>query len=154
MAGWLPIDAEGRLKLPSSVSQHACSSVNPRRQEGPLAPSINLDASNRFAFAADLGLDKILTFRFDAAKGTLTPHDPPSVATAPGAGPRHFAFHPSGRFAYVINELDSTVISFSYDAAAGVLREIQTITTLPGDFSGENYPAQVPVHPPGRFPYG
>src|SRR5439155_16858837 len=130
------------------------SSVNPGRQEGPHAHSINLDPANRFAIAADLGLDKVFVYRFEAARGTLTPHDPPSVATAPGAGPRHFAFHPSGRFAYVINELDSTVISFSYDAAAGVLREIQTITTLPGDFSGEYYPAEVLVHPSGQFLYG
>lgn len=150
----LPIDAEGQLEPPSSVIKHAGSSVNPGRQEGPHAHSINLDAANRFAFAADLGLDKLLVYRFDAEQGTLTPHDPPSVSTAPGAGPRHFAFHPSGRFAYLINELDSTVIAFSCDAAAGVLREIQTITTLPGDFSGENYPAEVLVHPSGKFLYG
>ena len=150
----LPIDADGRLKPPSCFIQHEGSSVNPGRQEGPHAHSINLDAANRFAFAADLGLDQILIYRFDGAKGTLTPHDPPSVSTAPGAGPRHFAFHPSGRFAYVINELDSTVIAFSYDAAAGVLRQIQTITTLPDDFSGENYPAEVLAHPSGKFLYG
>jgi 6-phosphogluconolactonase len=79
---------------------------------------------------------------------------PPSVATAPGAGPRHFAFHPSGRFAYVINELDSTVTAFRYDAAAGALSGIQAITTLPAGFTGENYPAEVVVHPSGRFLYG
>jgi 6-phosphogluconolactonase len=150
----LPIDTEGQLKPASCVIQHAGSSVNPRRQEGPHAHSINLDAANRFAFTADLGLDKLFIYRFDASKGTLTPHDPPSVSTAPGAGPRHFAFHPSGRFAYLINELDSTVIAFGYDAAAGVLREIQTISTLPRDFSGENYPAEVLVHPSGKFLYG
>jgi 6-phosphogluconolactonase len=150
----LPLGAEGRLQPPSSVIQHAGSSINPRRQEGPHAHSINLDAANRFAFAADLGLDKVFIYRFDAAQGTLTPHDPPSVSTAPGAGPRHFAFHPSGRFAYVINELDSTVIAFAYDAAAGTLKEIQTITTLPGGFTGENYPAEVLVHPSGSFLYG
>jgi 6-phosphogluconolactonase len=148
------VDAEGRLKPPSSVIQHAGSSVNPGRQEGPHAHSINLDPANRYALAADLGLDKILIYRFDAAKGTLTPHEPPSVSTAPGAGPRHLAFHPSGRFAYVINELDSTVIAFRYDAAAGTLKEIQTITTLPGGFTGENYPAEVLAHPTGRFLYG
>jgi 6-phosphogluconolactonase len=148
----LPIDAEGRLKPPSSVIQHTGSSVNSTRQEGPHAHSINLDAAGRFAFAADLGLDKILIYRFDAANGTLT--DPPSVSTAAGAGPRHLAFHPSGRFAYVINELNSTVTAFSYDPAAGALREIQTITTLPGDFADENYPAEVLAHPSGKFLYG
>src|SRR5207249_1306883 len=150
----LPIDAEGRLRPPSSVIQHVGSSVDSGRQEGPHAHSINLDTANRFAFAADLGLDQILIYRFDAAQGTLAPHDPPSVSTVPGAGPRHFAFHSSGRFAYVINELDSTVIAFRYDAAAGILQEIQTITTLPEQFSGENYPAEVMVHPSGQFLYG
>lgn len=150
----LPLDAEGRLQPPSSIVQHAGSSVNPSRQEGPHAHSINLDAAGRFAFAADLGLDQVVVYRFDAARGTLTPHDPPAVSTAPGAGPRHFAFHPSGRFAYVINELDSTVTAFAYEAAAGVLREIQTITTLPDGFTGENYPAEVLVHPNGQFLYG
>jgi 6-phosphogluconolactonase len=128
--------------------------VDPGRQEGPHAHSINLDTANRFAFAADLGLDQVLLYRFDAAAGTLTPHDPPSVSTAPGAGPRHFAFHPSGRFAYVINELDSTVTAFRYEADAGTLSEIQVITTLPEGFSGENYPAEVVAHPSGRFLYG
>jgi 6-phosphogluconolactonase len=149
----LPIDAEGRLKPPSSVVQHHGSSVDPSRQEGPHAHSINLDAANGFALACDLGLDQVLVYRFDASSGTLTPHDPPA-ATAPGAGPRHLAFHPSGRFAYVINELDSTVTAFRYDATAGALQEIQTITTLPDGFSGENYPAEVLVHPSGRFLYG
>jgi 6-phosphogluconolactonase len=150
----LPLDGEGRLKPPSSAIQHVGSSMDPGRQEGPHAHSINLDAANRFAFAADLGLDQVLVYRFDAASGTLTPHEPPAASTAPGAGPRHFAFHLSGRFAYVINELDSTVTAFRYDAGAGVLSEIQTITTLPGGFSGENYPAEVLVHPSGRFLYG
>jgi 6-phosphogluconolactonase len=150
----LPIDAEGRLQPPSSRIQHAGSSVNPGRQEGPHAHSINLDAANRYAFAADLGLDKVLVYHFDREQGSLTAHDPPSVSVAPGSGPRHFAFHPSGRFAYVINELDSTTTAFSYDAAAGALSEIQTITTLPVDFTGENYPAEVLVHPSGRFLYG
>src|SRR5438034_7764746 len=111
----LPIGADGRLSPPSSTIQHAGSSVDPQRQEGPHAHSINLDAANRFVFAADLGLDQVLVYRFDAARGTLTPNEPPFAPVTPGAGPRHFAFHPTGRFAYVINELDSTVTAFSYD---------------------------------------
>jgi 6-phosphogluconolactonase len=150
----LPVDEGGRLKPPSSVIQHAGSSVNPGRQEAPHAHSVNLDAANRFAVVADLGLDKLFVYRFDAAAGMLAPHDPPSVSTAPGAGPRHFAFHPSGRFGYVINELDSTVTAFACEPAAGVLRQIQTITTLPAGFAGENYPAEVLVHPSGKFLYG
>ena len=149
----LPIDAEGRLKPPTSVIQHTGASVNPARQEGPHAHSINLDAANRFAFAADLGLDQILIYRYDTAPGTLTPHNLPSVATAPGAGPRHFAFHPSGRFAYVINELTSTVTAFRYDADAGVLREVQTVSTLPEHFDGANTGAEIDVHPSGKWLY-
>jgi 6-phosphogluconolactonase len=150
----LPVQADGRLAPAASFIQHHGSSIDPKRQEGPHAHSINLDAGNRFAFAADLGLDKVLVYRFDAAKGTLASHEPPSASTTPGAGPRHFAFHPSGRFAYVINELNSTVTAFSYDAAAGVLHAIQAVTTLPANFSGENYPAEVQVHRHGRFLYG
>jgi 6-phosphogluconolactonase len=150
----LPIGEDGRLGPPASAIQHAGSSVNPRRQEGPHAHSINLDAANRFAFAADLGLDRVLVYRFDAARSILVPHEPPSASVKPGAGPRHFAFHPSGRFAYVINELDSTVTAFTYDAEKGLLRELQAVTTLPPGFAGENYPAEVQVHPSGRFLYG
>ncbi|OGV71375.1 MAG: 6-phosphogluconolactonase [Lentisphaerae bacterium RIFOXYB12_FULL_65_16] len=150
----LPIDMDGRLREPSCAVQHRGSSVNRSRQEGPHAHSINLDAANRFAFAADLGTDKVYVYAFDPVQGTLTPHTPPAAAVKPGAGPRHFAFHPSGTSAYVINELDSTVTVFGYDAARGVLRDAQAISTLPEDFKETNYPAEVQVHPSGRFVYG
>jgi len=150
----LPIDEQGRLKPASCAIAHQGKSVNSERQEGPHAHSINLDAGNQFAFAADLGLDKILVYRFDAATGKLTPNAPPAALIAPGSGPRHFAFHPSGRFAYVINELGSTITVFWYDAESGVLSTIQTISTVPRDFKGTNYPAEVVVHPSGKFVYG
>ena len=150
----LPIDERGRLKRASSVVAHHGKGVNPSRQEAPHAHSINVDAGNRFAFAADLGLDKVFVYRFDSAAGTLTPNEPPSVAVAPGAGPRHFAFHPSGRFAYVINELGSTITAFWYDAENGTLSTIQTISTLPSGFKGINTGAEVVVHPSGKFVYG
>jgi 6-phosphogluconolactonase len=150
----LPIQADGRLGNATAVVQHKGSSVNKQRQERPHAHSINLDAANRFAFVADLGLDNVLIYRFDAARGTLTPNDPPWVNLAPGAGPRHFAFHPSGRFAYVINELASTVTALSYDADKGTLKELQTVTTLPKDFKGNSWTAEVVVHPSGKFLYG
>jgi len=150
----LPVGADGRLKERSAFVQHEGSSVNPERQKGPHAHSVNLDADNRFAFVADLGLDKILVYRFDPAKGTIVPNDPPAAKVTPGAGPRHFAFHPGGKFAYVINELNSTVIGWSYDPAKGVLTETQTITTLPEGFQGTNYPADVQVHRSGKFLYG
>ena len=150
----LPIDEQGRLKPASSSIAHQGKSVNPERQQEPHAHSFNLDAANKFAFAADLGLDKVLVYRFDAAAGKLTPNDPPAALIAPGSGPRHFAFHPSGRFAYVINELGSTITVFWYDADTGVLSTIQTISTVPPAFKGTNYPAEVVVHPSGKFVYG
>jgi 6-phosphogluconolactonase len=150
----LPIGEDGRLTAAKSAIQHKGKSVNPQRQEGPHAHSINIDPANRFAAAADLGLDEVLVYRFDADKQTLTPNDPPSVAVAPGAGPRHFAFHPSGKFAYVINEIGNTITAFDYDAMGGVLKEMQSISTLPADFNGTSYTAEVVAHPSGKFLYG
>lgn len=150
----LPILPDGSLGEATCSIQHEGKSVNPQRQEGPHAHSINLDPANKFAIVADLGIDKLLVYRFDAAKGTLEPNDPPFVATAPGAGPRHVAFHPSGKFVYAINELNSTVTAYRYDASKGVLTEIQTVSTLPEGFSGANTTAEVQVHPSGRFLYG
>jgi 6-phosphogluconolactonase len=150
----IPIGADGKLAEPSSVIQHQGSSVNKQRQSGPHAHSINLDAANKFAFCADLGLDKVLVYKFDPAKGTLTANDPPSVSVAPGAGPRHFAFHPDGKHAYVINEMANTVTVLDYDAERGVLKAGQSITTLPKDFKGTSYTAEVVVHPSGKFLYG
>jgi 6-phosphogluconolactonase len=150
----LPITADGSLSRASDVEQHEGSGPDPRRQEGPHGHSINLDAGNRFAVAADLGLDKLLVYRFDPEAGTLTPNDPPSSSVAPGAGPRHFDFHPNGRLAFAINELASTVTAFHYDPESGTLVETQTHSTLPGDFEGNNSTADIHVHPNGRFLYG
>ena len=151
----LPIDADGRLKPASSFVQHTGSSVNQSRQKEPHAHSVNVDASDRFAYVADLGLDKVLVYRYDSAKGTLTPNDPPFATVKPGSGPRHFALHPGGRFAYVINELTCMVTAFRNDAARGALTEIETVSTLPKgtamqpQFSG----SEVQVHPSGKFLY-
>jgi 6-phosphogluconolactonase len=151
----LPIAPDGRLGPASSFVQHEGSSVNPQRQKEPHAHSINLDAANHFAVAADLGLDKLLVYRFDSQDGTLTPNDPPFTKVAPGSGPRHFAFHPDGRHAYVINEIALTVTAFDYDPERGTLGEIQTISTLPEGFKGKGLStAEVQVHPSGRFLYG
>jgi 6-phosphogluconolactonase len=148
------IGPDGRLGQSTGFVQHSGSSVNPQRQKEPHAHSINLDAANRFAVAADLGLDQVLVYRFDGAKGTLSPNEPPSTSVKAGSGPRHFAFHPNGRNAYVINELASTVTAFQYDAAQGVLKETQTLSTLPKDFTGTSHTAEVQVHPSGKFLYG
>lgn len=152
----LPIGGDGRLRPASSSLQHEGSVADPKRQGGPHAHSINLDDANRFAIAADLGLDKLLINRFDPAKGTLTPNDPAFARVAPRSGPRHFAFHPDGRHAYVINEISCTVTGFDYDPEHGSLSEIQTISTLPeGVVVGPGLStAEVQVHPSGRFLYG
>lgn len=149
----LPIDEDGRLREASSFVQHKGSSINRQRQEAPHAHSINLDAAGAFAVVADLGLDKLLVYRFDAEQGHLTPNDPPYNAVAPGAGPRHFAFHPNGRLAYAINELHSTLTALAYDAKRGTLKEIETVSTLPEPVKG-NSTAEVQVHPSGKFVYG
>jgi len=150
----LPIQKNGKLKPASSVIQHTGSSVNPRRQKAPHAHSINLDKENRRAVAADLGIDKLLVYRFDPEKGTLAPHDPPAFKLAPGAGPRHFTFHPKGKFAYVINELNLTVTALAYDADRGAFKELQTISTLPGERRAGFSTAEVQAHPSGKFLYG
>lgn len=150
----LPIGPDGKLGQAASAIQHKGQSVDPQRQEKPHGHSINLDLANRFAFAADLGLDEILVYRFDPEKATLTPNDPPFAKVAGGAGPRHFAFHTSGKFAYVINEMGNTITAFDYDAEKGILREIQTIATLPAEYKDPSYTAEVVVHPSGKFVYG
>jgi 6-phosphogluconolactonase len=149
----LPIGEDGHLGDATSFIQHKGSSVNPQRQKGPHAHSINLDPANRFAFAPDLGLDKIMICRFDAVQHVLIPNDPPA-AVAPGSGPRHFDFHPNGRFAYAINELASTVTAFEYDGDRGTLQTMQTVSTLPDGFDGKSFTADVHVHPSGKFVYG
>lgn len=148
----LPILADGKLSPASSTIQHQGSSVDKQRQEGPHAHSINLDPANKFAFAADLGLDKVLVYRFDGSKGLLTANDPPAGVVAPGSGPRHFAFHPSGKYAFVNNEMTSTITSFAYDPAKGSLTEVHTLSTIPGPTPG-NSTAETVVHPSGKFVY-
>jgi 6-phosphogluconolactonase len=152
----LPIDPDGRLRPASSSMQHTGSSVNPTRQKAPHAHAINLDPENRFAYVPDLGLDKVMIYRFDAAKGLLTAADPPYAVTAPGAGPRHIAIAPTGRTAWVINEIDCTIAGFTRDARSGALTPLQTISTLPeGETVKQGFStAEVLLHPSGRFLYG
>ena len=149
----LPVAEDGTLGAATSVVQHKGKSVNPDRQKGPHAHGIAVSPDNRFVLVTDLGLDKVLVYRFDAEKGTLTAHEPAFAATKPGAGPRHVAFRPDGRFAYVVNELDSTVNAYAYDAAAGTLKEIQSVRTVPEHFDGANFPAEVDLHPSGKYLY-
>ena len=150
----IPIQTHGTLAKPTGFVQHEGSSVNPKRQKGPHAHSINVSPDDKFAFVADLGTDKVMIYKLDVEKGTITANDPPFAKLKPGAGPRHFAFAPNGKYAYVINELHCTVTAFAYEPASGALTEIQTIPTLPDEFDGSNTCAEVRIHPTGRFLYG
>ena len=152
----LPVGQDGRLREASAAIQHHGTSVNPERQEGPHAHCINNSPDNRFVLAADLGLDQVLVYRFDPARGSLAPNDPPFGKTPPGAGPRHFAFHPNGRFVYVINEIQCTASTFSYDAQRGALKLLATVSTVPKDYkvTKDDSTAEIRVHPSGKFVYG
>jgi 6-phosphogluconolactonase len=149
----LPIESGGRLSAPCTVVQHHGSSANPKRQAGPHAHFITTDPSDAFALACDLGLDKVLVYRFDKSAGALTPNVPPAAALEAGSGPRHLAFSPDGRQVYVVSEMGSTVTAFDYDPKRGALHPFQTISTLPRDFGGDNIAAEVAVHPSGKFLY-
>ena len=148
----LPVEADGKLHEAASVFQHKGTSVDKGRQEGPHAHSINTSPDGKFAFCADLGLDEILIYKLDASKGSMTPNDPPFTKVEGGSGPRHFAFHPSGKFAYTNGEMTSTVISMTYDAEKGMLNPFQIISSLPEATKG-NSTAEVVVHPSGKFLY-
>lgn len=157
-----PIASDGRLGGATDVVQHAGSGPNARRQGGPHAHMVTFDLSGRYALLVDLGIDRTLVYRLETA-GKLVPNEvaAPSGAmrqssgpSAPGAGPRHVGFHPSNRYAYVINELGCTVDVFAWNAAAGTLAPLQTIATLPAAFTGANTTAEIAVHPSGRFLYG
>ena len=137
--GAFPVHDDGSLGDPPVLIQHSGSSVDQRRQRGPYVP--------------DLGLDEILSYRLDAAKSSIAPNDPPFAKVPPGSGPRHFAFHPKGKFAYAVDEMKSTVTAFQYDAARGALTQMQNISTLPKDFTGEDNSAEIQVDAHGRFLY-
>jgi len=148
----LPIGADGKLAKASAVRTHEGKGPNAQRQDKPHAHGIYLDAAERFALSPDLGADRVFVSRFDAAKGALEAHG--EGVLDPGAGPRHLAFHPSGRYVYVINELTSTVSAFGYDAAKGALTPLSTVSALPEGFKGTSYTAEVEASPDGRFLYG
>jgi 6-phosphogluconolactonase len=150
----LPIQADGALAEPGTVIQHKGSSVNRERQAGPHAHSMTIDPANRLVLACDLGLDQVLAYRFDPAKATLVANDPPFTSVKPGLGPRHLAFHPTGRFVFLISEMGSALTVFAYDAKRGALKELQTLSTLPDGFAGKSAGAEVAVHPSGKFVYG
>lgn len=148
------IDAEGKLGKETAFVQHTGSSVNQSRQKEAHAHSINLDPANRFAFVADLGLDKVMVYKYDASAGTLTANNPAFAAIKAGGGPRHFALSPNGKHAYVNHEMTGHITAFNYDSANGTLTEIQTLSTLPGGNPVPgNSTAEILVHPSGKFVY-
>lgn len=149
----LPIRADGSLGAPTCVVPHTGSSVHPRRQRQPHVHAVNLAPDNRHALVADLGTDRVVVYRFDAAQGRLEPAISPALVLPPGSGPRHLAFHPRGRWVFVLNELSSQLALAEYDAATGRLDLRQLVSTLPADFRGENATAEVAVHPNGRWVY-
>lgn len=151
--GTFVIQDDGSLSLVKGFVQHSGSSVDKERQEGPHAHWIGVSPDNRFALVADLGLDDVLVYKFDDVRGGLTPNNPPFVEMKPGSGPRHLVFHPNGKFAYVVNEMASTVTALSYSAQKGSLSALQTLPMLPPDYSGVREAAEIAVHPSGKFLY-
>jgi len=150
----MPVRTDGRLEEAIVVDQHGGSSVNRERQQGPHAHEVVFSPDNRFLLLADLGLDKIFVYRFDAYKGTVTPAEKPFAKVAPGAGVRHMAFHPNGKILYAINEMGNTVTAFRYDPAKGALTDFQSVSTLPQNFKGASTTAEVAVNAAGTILYG
>ncbi len=150
----LPIGTDGRLGPISCRIEHRGEGPNQERQKSPHAHCVRLDAANRFALVADLGIDRLVAYRFLPETGVLVPQQASDARLAPGAGPRHIAFSPGERFAYSINELDCTVTAFAVDLAKGGLKAIGTVSTLPGKREKGFSTAEVEVHPSGKFLYG
>jgi 6-phosphogluconolactonase len=149
-----PINTDGTLGQAASLIQHHGKGTDPSRKEGPHAHGIWPSPDNRFVLTCDLGLDKVLVYKFDPASGQLTPNNRPAGNVPPGAGARHAAFSPDGKFLYVINEMGNTMTVFAWDAKTGALTELQTLGTLPQGHKETSYTSEVAVHPSGRFVYG
>ncbi|HWB96956.1 MAG TPA: lactonase family protein, partial [Bryobacteraceae bacterium] len=149
-----PIHDDGSLGEAATAIQHTGKGPDPKRQEGPHAHCATVSKDNRFVLINDLGLDEVKIYKLDASKAQLTPNDPPYGKSPAASGPRHLAFHPSGKYAYVVNEMQSSTTAFAWDAARGSLTELQTISDLPGgkDVPG-NSGAEIVVHPSGKFVY-
>ena len=148
----LPIKKDGHIGPVTSQIEHKGSSVLPR-QKAPHAHAIHVGPNNKFAFAPDLGIDKVLVFKFDEKTGQIRETKFGGASVDPGSGPRHFGFHPNGKYAYVINEIKQTVTAFGFRAKRGKLRTLQTISTVPEPVKG-NSTAEILVHPSGKFLYG
>lgn len=149
----LPIAPDGTLKPATGFRQHQGKGADPKRQEGPHAHSIYVDRANEHVYSADLGIDKIMIYRFNPAVGSLEPADPPFASVAPGAGSRHLAFSARDEHIYCINELNNTITVFANPGGKAVLKEVQAIATLPADHKAPSNTSEVQVHPNGKFLY-
>jgi len=150
----LPVNENGEIAPASSVVLGEGSGPVERRQQGPHAHQVMLDPGQNFLLVPDLGIDKVLIYAFDSESGILTPNPAqPYFSLAPGAGPRHLAFHPDGQALYIVNEINSTITACSYDASNGTITEINTLSTVEQDHEGMKYPAAVRVHPKGKYVY-
>jgi len=150
----LPIEDGGRIGELKSFFQHVGASKDTPPQDRPHPHCMIISPDNRFAYVADLGLDKIFGYELNSKLSTLTAASQPYVRTAPGAGPRHLTFHPNGKFLFAIHEISNAVTCFRFDAATGFLIEQQTISTLPADSEQNSYCADLKITPDGRFLYG
>jgi 6-phosphogluconolactonase len=144
---------DGRIGRRTAFIQHVGASVDPHDPRHAHAHSIRFDPSRHFVLLADLGLDKIFIYRLDQKTGALTPNDPPFTSVASGSGPRHIAFDPRGRYVYAINQTANSVVHFGWDSNRGALTQLETVSTLPEDFKGENTGAEIIMHPSGKFLY-
>jgi 6-phosphogluconolactonase len=150
----LPIRNDGGLGAITSFILHEGSSVNPQRQAGPHAHCAQISPDNKFALVPDLGLDKMLIYRLNSAVAKLEPAEPPFLKLRDGSGPRHVTFHPGKAVAYLISEMSSTITAMRWNGSRGWVTEMQTISTLPADYAGRNFTAEVRAHPGGEFLYG
>jgi 6-phosphogluconolactonase len=147
-----PIKPDGSLGEAAVTFQHAGKSVNAERQSGPHAHNAAISPDNRFVWVCDLGLDELISYHIDAAKG-LIQNDPPFVKVAPGSGPRHVVFRGDSRFAYVEDEMGATVTVFSYNDVKGTMQQVQVISTLPAGYTGTKSGAEIALHPSSKFLY-
>jgi len=148
-----PILQDGSLGPAVTVVPHSGSSVDPQRQQGPHAHSAMTDPSGHRVFVSDLGIDRILIFQLDSGSGQIVLNEPGFVAMPAGGGPRHLAFHPKGHFAYANLEMTSQIVTLGYNSETGGMRIVETHSTFPEDFQGQNSTAEVLVHPSGQFVY-
>jgi 6-phosphogluconolactonase len=147
------LNADGSIGKQTGFDQHTGKGPDAERQEGPHAHAVVLSPDNRFLFVPDLGADQIKIYRVDSAKATFAPNNPSFASVKPGLGPRHLAFAPGGKFAYVICEMGSSVVAFAYDPVKGSLTPLETISTLPADFKGIDNSSEIGISPSGRFLY-